>query len=73
MVRVEGRCLACVIASNPPLAADTNQEALLTLTAVPCLGEIPYVEDLAGGITSLADLFEGQLNLRPLDPALPHK
>lgn len=28
--------------ATPSLASETNREALLTLTAVPCLGELPY-------------------------------
>lgn len=30
--------------NEPSLAADTNREALLSLTAVPCLGEIPTIK-----------------------------
>ncbi len=59
--------------AQPSLAADTNQEALLSLTAVPCLGEIPYVEGLETNRSSLADLFEGRLDLRPLAPVLLRK
>jgi len=50
----------------PSLAADTNREALLSLTAVPFLGEIPYVEDLESKRSSLADLFEQKLDLTPV-------
>jgi dethiobiotin synthetase len=32
--------------SQTSLAAETNAEALRFLTAVPCLGEIPYIDDL---------------------------
>jgi dethiobiotin synthetase len=56
--------------AQPSLAADTNREALLSLTAVPCLGEIPYIEDLQAKRFSLADLFEEKLDLRPLLPVL---
>ncbi|MBI2089792.1 MAG: dethiobiotin synthase, partial [Deltaproteobacteria bacterium] len=45
------------LASEPSLAADTNREALLSLTAVPCLGEIPYIESLEARIGSAADVF----------------
>lgn len=57
--------------SQSSLAADTNREALLSLTAVPCLGEIPYIEGLEAERSSLADLFEGKLNFRPLEAILP--
>lgn len=52
--------------SAPSLAAETNREALRSLTVVPCVGEIPYIEDLDAKRDSLADLFEEQLDLRPL-------
>ena len=44
--------------SRPSLAAETNGEALRFLTAVPCLGEIPYTEDVEGKRSSSSDLFE---------------
>jgi len=58
------------VASESSLAAETNREALLSLTAVPCLGEIPYVEGLEAKRVSLADLFEAQLDLRLLESVL---
>lgn len=58
------------LTSEPSLAADTNREALLSLTAVPCLGEIPYVEDLEAKGASLAGVFEQHLDLRPLEAVL---
>ncbi|MBI4528218.1 MAG: dethiobiotin synthase [Deltaproteobacteria bacterium] len=57
----------------PSLAAETNREALLSLTAVPCLGEIPYVEELEAKRTSLADIFKAQVDLRPLETDLRHR
>ena len=56
--------------SEPSLVADTNREALLSLTAVPCQGEIPYVENLELQRSSLADVFEKRLDLRSLAPVL---
>ena len=56
--------------AQPSLAADTNREALLSLTAVPYLGEIPYIEDLEAKRPSLADLFEERLDLRLLETVL---
>ncbi len=55
------------------LAADTNREALLSLTAVPCLGEIPFIDNLEARRSSLADVFEEKLDIQPLGPALPHR
>lgn len=71
-LRVLGYVFNC-LSSEPSLAADTNREALLSLTAVPCLGEIPYIEGLEGKRSSLADLFEEKLDLRLLAPALRSK
>ncbi len=59
--------------SQPSLATETNAEALLSLTAVPCLGAIPYVEGLESKRLSLSDLFEQQLDLRPLAPVLQQR
>jgi len=58
---------------QPSLAADTTREAVLLLTAVPCLGEIPYIEGLEIKRSSLADLFDGKLDLRPLGMLLPRR
>ena len=59
--------------SQPSLAADTNREALLSLTAVPCLGEIPYIGDVEAKRSSLTDLFAAQLDLRMLEMVLPRE
>jgi dethiobiotin synthetase len=56
--------------SPPSLAAETNGAALLSLTAVARLGTIPYVESLEAKRSSLSDLFEQQLDLRPLAAVL---
>lgn len=59
--------------SEPSLAVETNAEALCSLTSVPCLGEIPYVESLGAKRPSLADLFEERLDLRLLEAVLPRR
>jgi len=59
--------------NQPSLAAETNREALLSLTAVPYLGEIPYIGDLEAKRSSLADLFEEKLDLRLLETVLPRR
>ncbi len=45
----------------------------LSLTTVPYLGEIPYIEDLEAKRSSLADLFEERLDLRSLEAILPRR
>ena len=55
------------VASEHSLAAKTNPAALRSLTSVPCLGEIPYIADLENKRLLLGDLFEGRLDLQPLD------
>ena len=57
--------------AQPSLAADTNREALLSLTAVPYLGEIPYIEDLEAKRASLVNVLEQKLDLASLDAVLP--
>ncbi len=59
--------------NQPSLAAETNRDALLALTAVPYLGEIPYIEDLESKRPSLADLFEERLDLQPMQAILPRR
>lgn len=59
--------------STPSLAADTNRDAFLSLTAVPCLGEIPYIEDLEAKRSFLAHVFEEKLDLRSLGAILPRR
>ena len=46
------------------------ESSLLSLAAVPFLGEIPYIEDLEAKRPSLADLFEEKLDLRLLGAVL---
>jgi dethiobiotin synthetase len=53
------------------LAAETNAEALFTLTSVPCLGEIPYIEGLEGQRRSLGNLLENKLGPRLLEVSFP--
>ncbi|MFQ5850778.1 MAG: dethiobiotin synthase [Candidatus Binatia bacterium] len=59
--------------SAPSLAADTNAQALVALTSIPCLGEIPFIEGLEAQRCFLSDLFEGKLDLRPLEGVLPRR
>lgn len=53
------------------LAAETNREALWTLTPVPCLGETPYVPGLATGAAVATGDFEERFDLTLLKSILP--
>ncbi|HSF57806.1 MAG TPA: AAA family ATPase, partial [Candidatus Binatia bacterium] len=55
------------IESQPSLAAETNREALVSLTGVPCLGELPYIEDSQRNKEASLDFFDEQLDLRSLE------
>ena len=66
-----------LLESQPSLAAETNAEALFSLTAVPCLGEIPYQSapptqrgSLESDHALLKSLFQKQLDFRPLAAVL---
>ncbi|MGH7771134.1 MAG: dethiobiotin synthase [Candidatus Binatia bacterium] len=59
--------------AQPSLAADTNHQALLSLTGVPCLGEFPYIEGLETKRSSLAGLLDARLDLRLLNPVFQGK
>ena len=54
--------------SEISLAGETNREALLHLTGVPCLGEIPFVEDLE--TDSLPGFFSDRFDFRFLKSVL---
>ncbi len=56
---------------EPSLAAETNRTALSVLTAVPCLGEIPYMPDFETGHFAAAGFFDERLDLKFLQPILP--
>jgi hypothetical protein len=65
------------VESRPSLAAETNAKALALLTAIPCLGEVPYLADSQPEGTSietrqavLTALFQERLNLTFLERAL---
>ena len=50
--------------SGASLAAETNREALSTLTAVICAGELPYVAPTEDAYNGAADSFAQQFDLR---------
>jgi dethiobiotin synthetase len=61
------------IESQPSLAAETNREALVSLTGVPCLGELPYIKDLQSNKAASLDLIDEQLDLRSLEAVVNHR
>ena len=61
------------IESQPSLAAETNRDALASLTGVPCLGELPYINDLQRNKAAPSDLIDEQIDLRILEPVVNHR
>jgi dethiobiotin synthetase len=55
------------IESQPSVAAETNREALLSLTGTPCLGELPYINDLQSNKAAASELIDEQFDLRSLE------
>jgi dethiobiotin synthetase len=60
------------IDNQPSLAAQTNREALASLTGVPCLGELPHLQEVKTGATASADWLDGRLELRLFGSVLNH-
>jgi dethiobiotin synthetase len=60
------------IEKQPSPAAQTNREALASLSGVPCMGELPYIQGLETGKIAAADWFEGRLELGLLGSVLNH-
>ena len=58
------------IDSQPSLAAQTNREALASLTGVPCLGELPYLQGVKTGMTAPADWLKERVELGLLGSVL---
>lgn len=53
---------------EPSLAADTNREALVSLTGIPCLGELPYLQGAEARKMPPIDVMEERLDLKFLRP-----
>lgn len=53
---------------EPSLAAETNREVLASLTAVPCLGELPYLEGPATRKVARLEVIEERIDLQLLRP-----
>jgi len=61
------------IESQPSLAAETNREALVSLTGVSCLGELPHIKDLQGNKVASLDLFGEQIDLQILESVVKRR
>ena len=61
------------IESQASLAAETNREALVSLTGVPCLGELPHIKDLQGNKAASLDLFGEQIDLQILESVVKRR
>jgi dethiobiotin synthetase len=61
------------IESQLSLAAETNRDALVSLTGVPCMGELPYVEDSQRRKAPPLNLIDEQFDLRSLQSVLNHR
>ena len=61
------------IESQPSLAAETNREALVSLTGVPCMGELPHVENSQRQKAPPLNLIDEQFDLRSLQSVLNHR
>jgi dethiobiotin synthetase len=60
------------IESQPSLAAETNREALSSLTGVRCAGEFPYFDNSQGKTPSI-DLVKEVFDVRILEPVLDYR
>jgi dethiobiotin synthetase len=61
------------IESQASLAAETNRGALVSLTGVPCMGELPYIEDSHRQKAPPLDLIDEQFDLRILETVMNHR
>jgi dethiobiotin synthetase len=59
--------------SGASLAAETNREALSTLTAVTCAGEMPYLAASEDAYGVASDSFTEQFDLRTIDSVLDRR
>jgi dethiobiotin synthetase len=59
------------VSNEASLAAATNREVLAGLTGVPCLGELPFVENQTSEKYDPADLIEKEIDLHLLESVLP--
>ncbi|MDH3443653.1 MAG: dethiobiotin synthase [Deltaproteobacteria bacterium] len=55
------------------LAAETNGEALASLSAIPCAGELPYFDESAHEPFAPPETFQEHFAIRVLAPVLPRR
>lgn len=58
------------IESEPSLAAETNREALVGLTGVPCAGDLPYFDHSKTSEQPVLNVFDQRFDWRILEPVL---
>jgi dethiobiotin synthetase len=58
------------IESEPSLAAETNREALLGLTGVPCAANLPYFDHSKTSEQPVLNVFDQRFDWRILEPVL---
>jgi dethiobiotin synthetase len=58
------------VSCEASLAAETNRAVLSGLTAVQCLGELPFIETAQAGETYPLNVFEAEFDLRKIMPTL---
>jgi dethiobiotin synthetase len=55
------------------LAADTNREVLTNLTGVPCLGELPFINEFESNKTEALNSFAEEVDLRMIELTLSNR
>ena len=58
------------VAADSSFAAETNREVLASMTAVPCLGELPFVSETGSHNGETLDRFAKELDLRMIELVL---
>jgi hypothetical protein len=61
------------VAAESSLAAETNREALAGLTGVPCLAELPFVNESKSEDGELLTLLDRELDLKTIELLLRKK
>src|SRR5215510_3898015 len=61
------------IENQPSLAAETNREALVSLTGVACLGELPHIKELQGNQAASLDVFGEQIDVQMLESVVKRR
>ena len=61
------------VTAESALAADTNREVLAGLTAVACLGELPFVNETKFEDGELLTLLDREFDFKTIEPLLRKK